>query len=386
MTRFGFHARPTPTARPIGLPVPLQVVRCTAPAREEGPCMPDEMRAETIEHLLDQAERSIRASGRSEPLTVAGLMERATHFASEVRLALDDPTTIEQLHASTRAIAATTTVAQMLPVLMSRSVALVGADLGDVRLRDPTTGTLRLVAHAGLDADFVSRFGLIGEQEDTPCGHASRTGRQVVVEDLDCDLRFPQFRLSAAHVGFRAMLCTPMRDYGGRTIGVVSTHWRRPHRPSTEELCLVDLLAGFSADQLTRRLGVVSDADPAVVPEGAIEAAVRAIIVPLLTTPEGMGEEIRRARGDTIAPAALAEQFRTFADQVVRGLLAAALTLDSARSVVPDGPAADRLSAASQVIDRMLQQVRDFMVHGRLETPRSAAQARANRQATTEAG
>lgn len=66
------------------------------------------------------------------------------------------------------------------------------------------------------------------------------------------------------------------------------------------------------------------------------------------------------------------DRSRAFADQIVDGLMAAALDLASAASMLPEGPAADRVGAAADAVDRMLQQVRSFMVESRIGVrPRS---------------
>lgn len=346
---------------------------------------------ETVPHLLDEAERSILASGRFEPVTVDTLMERASQFATRVRYAIERPTAMQQLHTATGAITSTTTIDDLLTVFVDRAIELMGADFGDVRLRDPKTGELLLVAHAGFDEEFIDRFGLDCEQ-GTPHGLAASAGQQVVMDDIARDPAFPRIRPAAAHAGFRSTQCTPIRDYAGRTIGVVSTHWRRPQRPSLEDLCLIDLFAGFAGDQMTRLLGLIPDVADETVPEGAIEAVTRAIIVPLLTPLEELDVEARQARTstdpDAVPPASLVEQLPAFADQIVSGLLAAALTLDSAKSMVPGGPAAERLAAAHEVIDRMLRQVRSFMVDGQLAGRAGAAPrlTRPTRKAPAEAG
>ena len=52
--------------------------------------------------------------------------------------------------------------------------------------------------------------------------------------------------------GFRAVQSTPLISRGGELIGVLSTHFRRPHRPSAPELHLLDLHARQAAEVIER--------------------------------------------------------------------------------------------------------------------------------------
>ena len=49
-------------------------------------------------------------------------------------------------------------------------------------------------------------------------------------------------------VGFRACHSTPLFTRNGRVIGVLSVHFRAPHRPSERETRLMDLYARMAAD------------------------------------------------------------------------------------------------------------------------------------------
>lgn len=345
---------------------------------------------QTITHQLSQAEKSLRGGG-FEPVTLDALVERSTHFATRVRHAMESPMALQRLHAATSALLRARSTEDLLPVIVDRAVDLVGADFACVQLHEPCTDVLRLVAQSGFDADFVARFEVVTDQ-DTPCGRTAAEGEVVVVADIRRDQEFVQIHPAATEAGVRSLQTTPIRDYAGRTIGVLSTLWRRPHRPSPEDMSLLDLFAGFAGDQLTRFLRMVpAAADPHAIPDGAIEAVARAVIAPLLTPPEPLDAEVRQARAthglDATAPAPLVDGLPAFTEQIVSGLLAAALTLDSAKSMVPDGPAAERLSAASEVIDRMLHQVRSFMVDGQVAGRAGAAPlTRPTRQAPPEAG
>ena len=87
------------------------------------------------------------------------------------------------------------------------------------------------------------------------CGRAAKVCAQTVVADVRSDPGFGPHREIAAAAGFRAVQSTPLTDYAGRLVGVVSTHFRRPHRPSVRDLRLMGLYADFAGEAATRHLG-----------------------------------------------------------------------------------------------------------------------------------
>jgi GAF domain-containing protein len=53
--------------------------------------------------------------------------------------------------------------------------------------------------------------------------------------------------------GYRSGQSTPMVTRAGKIIGMVSTHWRKHHRPSERELRFLDLLVRQAADLIEQR-------------------------------------------------------------------------------------------------------------------------------------
>jgi GAF domain-containing protein len=61
------------------------------------------------------------------------------------------------------------------------------------------------------------------------------------VEDVQTDPGFAPYRAIAASAGFRAVQSTPITSRKGELLGVLSTYFRKPHRPSERALRMVDL-------------------------------------------------------------------------------------------------------------------------------------------------
>jgi hypothetical protein len=86
----------------------------------------------------------------------------------------------------------------------------------------------------------------------TSCGEALRNGRRVIVPDVEtCELIVDVSDIVAnRRSGIRGVQSTPLISRSGRLLGMLSTHWRRPHRPSERDLRLIDVLARQAAGRL----------------------------------------------------------------------------------------------------------------------------------------
>src|ERR1700681_3927948 len=60
-------------------------------------------------------------------------------------------------------------------------------------------------------------------------------------------------RAPPAGAGFRAVQSTPLFNRRGEILGMISTHFKHPHRPSERELRLTDLYARQAAEMIERK-------------------------------------------------------------------------------------------------------------------------------------
>lgn len=298
---------------------------------------------------------------RRPPAQPEPVAERAGHFADAVHFALAHPASIHQLHAATGVLDPITTPERALPAMLLEAVGLARADLGDIQVLDPATGDLLLVAHAGFDADFVTRFGLMGDPS-TVCGRAAARGQQVLVPDVEDDDPSGPHRAAASAFGFRSVLSTPLRDYERRLVGVVSVHWRARRHPSPAGLRLMELFADYCGERLATML-----APTAGEAEDTVGPVARAMIDAVLGPPPWPGPagapapgsvDITAARSGAFAGIVPSDRVATLADLVVTGLFSAELELDAARSLTPEGPLASRIGAATNELENLVAEVR----------------------------
>ena len=221
---------------------------------------------ENIPESLEQAQAAYRASA-SDALGMPapgqngqnGASRRAEHFAASVRFGLAEPDAMARLHGLTKDLRTIPQLSSLLPRVLDGLMSLTGADHGNIQLLDPATGMLRLVTQAGFGPEFLDYFAVVGGEDGSVCGRAARQCAQTVISDVRADPDFAPHREIAATSGFRGVQSTPLIDYAGHLIGMVSTHYQRPHRPSDRDLRLIELYADFAGEAVSRHLGASRD-------------------------------------------------------------------------------------------------------------------------------
>ena len=221
---------------------------------------------ENIPDSLEQAQAAYRASP-SDALGMPapgqngqnGASRRAEHFAASVRFGLAEPDAMARLHGLTKDLRTIPQLSSLLPRVLDGLMSLTGADHGNIQLLDPATGMMRLVTQAGFGPEFLDYFAVVSGENGSVCGRAARQCAQTVITDVRADPDFAPHREIAAASGFRGVQSTPLVDYAGHLVGMVSTHYQRPHRPSDRDLRLIELYADFASEAVSRHLGASRD-------------------------------------------------------------------------------------------------------------------------------
>lgn len=275
--------------------------------------------SQNLPEPLEQAEADYRdRASLQRPPTARTRAQLATRLVANVRLGLDDPPAFRRLHEASAPVRAGSALPTLLPDILDGAMTLTGAQFGTIQIMDPATGALRLVTHSGFDAEFIEYFAVV-DDDSSACGRAAANRVQTVIPDVQVDPAFAPHRRIAAASDFRAVQSTPLVDHDGRTVGVLSTHFRRVHRPSAAQLRLLEFYGDLAGDAIARQLRHEPDLEPARLPDS----------------------EISR-----------------LAHSVVNQLFSVGLTLDGARSLLDDGPARDRVAAATAELDRLVRDVR----------------------------
>jgi PAS domain S-box-containing protein len=160
---------------------------------------------------------------------------------------------IARLHEFGTRTLATAELQPLLEEVLTASIALQRADFGIVQLYNPKSQALEVVAHHGFRQDSLDYFSRVSESE--AAWRALRRGERVIIEDVLTDADFASRQPIAVSAGFRAMQSTPLVSRSGEPLGMISTHFRQPHRPSERDLRLTDLYARQAAEMIERKQG-----------------------------------------------------------------------------------------------------------------------------------
>ncbi|WP_107667111.1 CheR family methyltransferase [Cyanothece sp. BG0011] len=129
----------------------------------------------------------------------------------------------------------------VLNQVLEATIDLLEADMGNIQLYDPEREVLEIILHRGFNAEFLDRFREVRVNERAVCRRTLESGQRVIIEDVETDPEFASHLPLAASAGFRSLQSTPLMDRQGQLRGILSTHFRRPHRPSERQLRMLDL-------------------------------------------------------------------------------------------------------------------------------------------------
>jgi PAS domain S-box-containing protein len=121
-----------------------------------------------------------------------------------------------------------------------------------------STGTgepeLRALATRGIPVKILKFWGRVSSDSHTICAAALRAGKQIAIADFE-HLEDSEPNVDAAtylDAGIRSGLSTPLLSRKGAIVGMITTHWREPHRATERQLVMLDLLVRQAADLIER--------------------------------------------------------------------------------------------------------------------------------------
>ena len=149
----------------------------------------------------------------------------------------------------------------ILEAALGRSLQLTGATLGNVQLMDWRTRSLSIATQHGFNDAFLTTFRRVTPDSGSACGRAIRMHEPIVIGDVLCDPEFSPYRILALENGFRAVQSTPLVSSSGAFLGVLSTHFPLPHRPSHREMLALASLSEITANALIRQRAIAHATD-----------------------------------------------------------------------------------------------------------------------------
>src|SRR5262249_45879582 len=138
--------------------------------------------------------------------------------------------------------------------ILEVTIAMQGADFGNIQLYDPKRQTLRIAAQRGFGQRFLDFFAEVGAHTGSVCGAAFASGERVVVEDIETNPSFLPILDEVRAAGYRAVQSTPLLTSSREPLGMMSTHFREPHAFPGRVLRLTDIYARQAAYAIETQL------------------------------------------------------------------------------------------------------------------------------------
>jgi GAF domain-containing protein len=185
-----------------------------------------------------------------------GVPRRASELAARLRAAIlerADPTA-RRCDLSAREFAATdfppADAALIVDSALSAALNDTDAARGNVQLACPEG--LRIVSQIGFAPPFLQFFATVRHDTPASCGRARERATRVVIPDVLADPIFAGTPAAAVMASAGALACqsTPLVARSGEVIGMLSTHYDKPHQPSPGELEAIDLVARHTSELL----------------------------------------------------------------------------------------------------------------------------------------
>jgi GAF domain len=174
----------------------------------------------------------------------------------EVRKNLDGLGDILQLHEISTLLIQQGKLGSLYDGILEVAMGLMSSDMASMQLFDPERGQLRLLAWKGFHPQSAVFWEWVSFDSASVCGLALSAGCRVVVQDVE---KYESFAgmpdLDEFHrSNIRAVQSTPLLSRSGQLLGMISTHWRKPHQPTERALWRLDLLARQAAGLIERSI------------------------------------------------------------------------------------------------------------------------------------
>jgi GAF domain-containing protein len=130
--------------------------------------------------------------------------------------------------------------------------------LGNVQLMDWRAGHLAIRSQRGFRYEFLKFFERVAFDGGSVCSRALAEREAIIVEDVMSDDQL-SCRDVLQRAGVAAVQSTPIISKDGAFLGIISTHFDKPHRPSYPEMHAIAHAARLAADAVLHISGNSTD-------------------------------------------------------------------------------------------------------------------------------
>jgi len=256
---FNLHA--SGTGRPLsGLAPALVDIDLPATARTVASTLTPierEVSSRDGHHYLLSASPLVTSHGVGVVLTLVDVTDLRRR--EQALQASRDELSVELRHMTRLQVASTRLggpgdLREALDEILHAALEITGADMGCIQQCDDA-GLLRISGQVGLPKSFLDFCGRQVTDVEPVSRAAMTTCRRIALDDLadSTMLDGTASRDAFVNAGVRAMQSTPLFDRAGGFLGILSTHYRSPHRFDEAERRWLDLLARPAGDAIHRR-------------------------------------------------------------------------------------------------------------------------------------
>ena len=209
-------------------------------------------RGERIEHY--ETVRMAKSGRRLDiSLTISPIRDHTGRIVGASKIARDitarkqGDADLQQLHEMSVLLASTLDLPIILGGTLRTATELEGTNQGLLLLWDREKAQLRLGASLGFESDFP-QWVESAPLELSSAGLAFQRQERIIWEDIEQSDIHSAYRYAAKRAGIRAVHSTPLITRNGEAIGVMSTHFQAPYRPTPRVISLLDLCVRQAVD------------------------------------------------------------------------------------------------------------------------------------------
>lgn len=218
--------------------------RGAQPANEGG--LHEASRTASLEEALSLLEAQKKALERA--------LRQRDEGRRQLEQELEDAQLLQELSAT---LIEEEVVKRVYDRIVDAAARLLQSDFATMQRLDRAGGRLELIASRGLTDEEVALWAWVRQDENTSCGLALRGRERSIVHNYADDPRVDApTRAAFATAGIVAAQSTPLVSRSGELLGMISTHWSRPHHASARQLRLLDVVARQAADLLERSAAI----------------------------------------------------------------------------------------------------------------------------------
>lgn len=209
-----------------------------------------------MRELTGDEVSGIELMAHTAALIMSRHAEERTHIETrnELQTELDDAELLRQLSLE---LADQKDENSLYRKLVAAAAKIMQSDVCTVQIFHPErgpAGELQMLASVGLNEEGVKYWQWVRGNSGCTCGEVLRTGRRAIAEDVaNCEFMASTHDKDVLLAGgIRAGQSTPLVNRDGVLVGMISTHWGEPHRPTERQLRMLDLIARPAADLIER--------------------------------------------------------------------------------------------------------------------------------------